>query len=159
MAHFNVDMPAGPVVWAGVIQGLGLGLVFVPVSTIAYATLPAARRTEAAGLFSLARNIGSSIGIALVFALLARWTQVNHADLAARLSPFGGVLGSRITGGDTAALVALNGEVTRQAAAIAYLNDFWLMMAMTLASIPLLLLLRPPARAVAAAPIAAVADH
>jgi DHA2 family multidrug resistance protein len=158
MAHFSADMPAGPVVWAGVIQGLGLGLVFVPISTVAYSTLPPARRTEAAGLFSLARNIGSSIGIALVFALLARWTQINHAELAARLTPYGGTLSARVLSGDPAAIGALNAEVTRQAAAIAYLNDFWLMMGLTLASIPLLLLLRPAgARPVAA--VVAAADH
>jgi MFS transporter, DHA2 family, multidrug resistance protein len=60
MVHFGTGMPAGPVIWAGVI--LRLGLVFVPVSTMAYATLPMPRRTEAAGMFSLTRNLGSSIG-------------------------------------------------------------------------------------------------
>jgi DHA2 family multidrug resistance protein len=49
MAHFSADMPTGPIVWAGVIQGLGLGLVFVPVSTVAYATLPISTRTSTGG--------------------------------------------------------------------------------------------------------------
>ena len=78
------------IIEAGVIQGLGLGLVFVPISTVAYSTLPMATRTEAAGIFSLMRNIGSSVGISIVMTLLARGTQVNHAELAERIDPFGG---------------------------------------------------------------------
>ena len=159
MAHFNADMPAGPVVWAGVIQGLGLGLVFVPVSTIAYATLPVATRTEAAGLFSLTRNIGSSIGISLVTALLTRNTQINHAELASRLTPFGDVPlppGWSLT--DPTKLALLDAEVSRQAAAIAFLDDFWLMLLLTLAALPLLVLFRRPNRT-ARAPAAAAPDH
>ncbi|MEO8670934.1 MAG: MDR family MFS transporter [Tahibacter sp.] len=158
MAHFSADMPTGPIIWAGVIQGLGLGLVFVPVSTVAYATLPASARTEAAGMFSLTRNIGSSIGISLVTTFLARNTQINHAEIAARVSPYGHVAlpyGAEIPG--SPGLAALNGEITRQASAIAFLNDFWLMMWLTIAAIPLLLLFRKPAGR--AAPPIASADH
>jgi DHA2 family multidrug resistance protein len=146
MAHFGPDVPAGPVISAGVLQGLGLGFVFVPVTTAAYATLPAARRTEAAGLFSLLRNVGSSVGISLVFALLARGTQVNHAELAARVTPFNTEAAIAFAGADPAqggaALGLLNAEITRQAAAIAYANDFWLMMLLSAAALPLLLLFR-----------------
>jgi DHA2 family multidrug resistance protein len=160
MAHFSADMPAGPVIWAGVIQGLGLGLVFVPVSTMAYATLPMPRRTEAAGMFSLTRNLGSSIGISLVMTLLSRSSQINHAELASRITPYGHVpMPAGIDLHSAAGLAALNGEVSRQAAAIAFLNDFWLMMILTLAAIPLLLLFRRPDRTAAAIPAAAAVDH
>jgi DHA2 family multidrug resistance protein len=160
MAHFNADMPPGPVVWAGVIQGLGLGLVFVPVSTMAYATLPMQRRTEAAGMFSLMRNLGSSIGISLVMTMLSRGTQTNHAELASRITAYGHTpLPAGIDLHSAAGLTALNGEVSRQAAAIAFLNDFWLMMILTLAAIPLLLLFRRPDRQAAPLPAAAAADH
>jgi DHA2 family multidrug resistance protein len=159
MIHFSLDVPEHLIVSSGVIQGLGLGLVFVPISTVAYSTLPMAQRTEAAGIFSLMRNIGSSAGISVVMTLLSRNTQVNHAELASRLTPFGdnsaqlsAMLGSNAASG----LVALNGEVTRQASAIAFLNDFWLMMVMSAAAIPLLLLLKPVR---SAATPAVVAEH
>ena len=158
MAHFNADMPAAPVVWSGVIQGLGLGLVFVPVSTVAYSTLAPSVRTEAAGMFSLVRNIGSSIGISLVTTLLSRNTQVNHAELASRLTPYAGVpMPPGWNLADPHSLAAINGEVTRQASAIAFLNDFWLMMLLTAAAIPLLFLFRR-ARVVAA-PALPAAEH
>ena len=147
MAHFSADMPAGPVVVAGIIQGLGLGLVFVPVSTVAYATLPITARTEAAGIFSLMRNIGSSVGISIVFALLARDTQINHADLASRLTPFdhgvSQVLPAQAVNYTQDALALLNAQVTRQASAIAFVNDFYLMMILTAAALPLLVIFRP----------------
>jgi len=146
MVHFSADVPASLIIEAGVVQGLGLGLVFVPISTVAYSTLPMASRTEAAGIFSLMRNIGSSVGISIVMTLLARGTQINHAELAERITPYANGAASlpRLTGLSAQAnLAALNGEVTRQASAIAFLNDFWLMMVLTAAAIPLLLLLRP----------------
>ena len=146
MAHWGVDVPATMIVEAGVVQGLGLGLVFVPISTIAYSTLPMTARTEAAGIFSLMRNIGASVGISIVMTLLARGTQINHAELVQHITPFDAgaaqlqAMGQMPT---AASLAMLNAEVTRQASAIAFLNDFWLMMVMTIVTIPLLLLLRP----------------
>ncbi len=145
MTHFSADVPMWPIINAGIVQGVGLGFVFVPVATIAYATLPMRARTEAAGIFSLVRNIGSSVGISIVFALVARYTQVNHAELAARLTPYNAVH-LPMSVHTTQGLAALNAEVTRQAAAIAYINDFWMMMWMTLATLPLLLLFRVPKR-------------
>ena len=158
MTRFNLDVPQSTIVVTGVVQGLGLGLVFVPVSTIAYSTLPMAARTEAAGIFSLMRNIGSSVGISIVMTLLSRNTQLNHAEIAARLTPYGDNAAqlAAALGHGAVNLAALNGEVTRQASAIAFLDDFWLMMVMTVVSIPLLLLLKPVRSS--AAP-AVVADH
>jgi DHA2 family multidrug resistance protein len=159
MMHFNLDVPEKLIITSGIIQGLGLGLVFVPISTVAYSTLPMAKRTEAAGIFSLIRNIGSSVGISIVMTLLARNTQINHAEIASRLTPFGDnaqQVASAIGANAGNGLAMLNAEVTRQASGIAFLNDFWLMMIMTAAAIPLLLLLRPARNASAPA---VVADH
>ena len=159
MMHFNLDVPEKLIITSGIIQGLGLGLVFVPISTVAYSTLPMAKRTEAAGIFSLIRNIGSSVGISIVMTLLARNTQINHAEIASRLTPFGDnaqQVASAIGANTGNGLAMLNAEVTRQASGIAFLNDFWLMMIMTAAAIPLLLLLRPARNASAPA---VVADH
>ena len=71
----------------GVIQGLGMGMVFVPLSTVAFITLTR-YRTDATSLFSLVRNLGSSIGVSVVAALMVRNTQVNHGELAAFISPY-----------------------------------------------------------------------
>jgi DHA2 family multidrug resistance protein len=118
------------------------------------------RRTEAAGMFSLTRNLGSSIGISLVMTLLSRGTQINHAELAERITPYGHTpLPAGIDLHSVTGLAALNGEVSRQAAAIAFLNDFWLMMILTLAAIPLLLMFRRPNRNAAPVPAAAAVDH
>ncbi len=145
MTQWTSDVPQWDIIYAGIVQGIGVGLVFVPVSTVAYSTLPMAARTEAAGIYSLTRNIGSSAGISIMMALLAHNTQVSHAELAARLTPFDAAPLPHMSGLSLAAsMEALNGEVTRQAATIAYLNDFWLMMILTLAAVPLLALLRPP---------------
>ncbi len=145
MTRFGVEVSRFDVVWIGAMQGLGLGLVFVPISSVAYATLPAAQRTEAASLFSLVRNIGSSIGISVVMTMLSRGVQVSHAEIAARIPAFGveqSLLPAAWDPNTLAGAAALNAEVTRQAAAIAYVNDYWLLMVLTLVSLPLVYFLR-----------------
>ena len=102
-------------------------------------------RTEAAGLFSLVRNIGSSVGISVVMTMLSRAMQVNHAEIGARIPAFGAettLLPAAMNPSTATGLALLNAEVNRQAAAIGYLNDFKLMMLLTLASMPLVLLMR-----------------
>lgn len=145
MSQWNADVPMWPFINTGIIQGLGLGLVFVGISTMAYATLPMAARTEAASIYSLVRNIGSSVGISIVFTVVARYTQVNHAEIVTHLTRYGSmVLPANLT--DSRGLILLNEMVTRQVAAIGYLNDFTLMTWLTLAMLPLLLLFRVPRR-------------
>lgn len=153
MSLFNLEISEGMLVRTGLIQGFGMGLVFVPLSTIAYATLPGRYRNDATSVFSLVRNIGSSIGIAVMIALAARYTQINHEELGARLSPLGmpvtllqALPGHAVNMQEAQGLALLNGEVTRQAAAISYLNDFRLMMYVVLAALPLLIMMRPPAK-------------
>ncbi|MGE0501261.1 MAG: DHA2 family efflux MFS transporter permease subunit [Rhizobiaceae bacterium] len=162
MTGFSPQMDDTLIVTSGIIQGLGLGLVFVPLSTVAFATLEPRFRTDAAALFSLVRNIGSSIGISIVTVMLARNLQVNHAELAAGVTPNNPMLGAlspAAAHGDPAALSMIDGLVNQQALMIAYVNDFKLMMIVTLAAIPLALLLRRPrAEAASAAPAAAHMD-
>ena len=154
MTGFTIEMGQGPLILTGIVQGLGLGLVFVPLSTMAFATLQPHQRTDAASLFSLVRNLGSSVGISIVATLLSQNTQVNHAEIAGHVTPFNPLLELQmpgLTGSDAvSALAQLNGMVTQQAAMIAYLNDFKLMMFVTLSALPLLLILRRPAQAKAA---------
>ena len=157
MTGFSPQMGSGPVIWTGVLQGLGLGLVFVPLSTIAFSTIDARFRADATSLFSLVRNIGSSIGISIVSVMLARNIQVNHAELGAFINPFNPVLWATspaAAGGNLAALTQLDNLVNQQAAMVSYINDFKLMMLVTLLAIPLALTLKKPGAARGAAPMA-----
>ncbi len=149
MTLFSLDSAAWVLVRTSIIQGFGIGLVFAPLTTIAFSTMPASYRTEGTALFSLTRNIGSSVGISVVMAELQQNIQRNHAAFADYITPYNQALLKVGESGywnihTTQGLVAINNEVQRQAATLAYLQDFQLMMWITLASLPLLLLLRRP---------------
>jgi len=159
MTNFTPQMDDSLIIWSGVIQGLGLGLVFVPLNSVAFATLDPRYRTDGTALFSLVRSIGSSIGISIVTVLLTRNIQINHAELSAGITPFNPNLIQAVPSaaqGAPAALAQVDALVSQQAALIAYIDDFKLMMLVTLAAIPLALLLRKPKQAaMAGAPAAA----
>ena len=148
MTGFAIEQPSRPVIMSGVVQGLGLGLIFVPLQSLAFETLAARMRTTAAALLNLSRNIGGSVGISVVSTQLVRMTQVAHADLAHNITeqtiptmdPT--VLQTIFPVAGPAALAYINLEITRQALFIAYLDDFKLMMLVTFAVLPLLLLMR-----------------
>jgi DHA2 family multidrug resistance protein len=142
------DVSEQTIILVGMLQGFGIGLVFTPLSTIVYASLPLELRNEAAGVYSLVRNLGSAIGISVTGALLQISIQVNHQALAQFVTPFSRDLQSGIVGRlwnpvSPAGALALNNEITRQATIIAYQNDFRLMMLVTLAVTPLTLFIRP----------------
>jgi MFS transporter, DHA2 family, multidrug resistance protein len=126
---------------------LRLGFLFVPLSTATLGTLPAEQRTEGAGLYSLARNIGSSVGISVVNSLLTQNTQVNHPEIAAHVTAVNRAFEdptiahpwNPLTATGRAALDAV---VTHQAQIIAYIDDFKLLMIATLAVIPLLIVFK-----------------
>ncbi len=149
MSLFNLNISQGMLTRTGLLQGFGMGFVFVPLSTIAYATLPKNFRNDATAIFSLVRNIGSSIGISIMMTLLARFIQTNHLELGGRLSPMGSsramldvIPQTAINVYSTQGLAYLDGIVNQQAATIAYLNDFRIMMFVVLAAVPLLPLLK-----------------
>lgn len=146
MTGFSLDMDARPVIWSGIVQGLGLGLIFVPLQALAFGTIETKFRTTAASLLNLARNLGGSIGISLVTTLLARNIQTSHADLAGGVTPFSTAADptavQRLGVAGDSALAMLDAEINRQAAMIAYLDDFHIMMLVTAAALPLVLLLR-----------------
>ena len=148
MTGFAIDQPSRPVIMSGVVQGLGLGLIFVPLQSLAFETLAPRLRTTAAALLNLARNVGGSIGISVVSTQLVRMTQVSHADLAAQITqqtiPTANpeILQTIAPVAGPAALAYINGMITKQALFIAYLDDFKLMMIVTFAVLPLLLFMR-----------------
>lgn len=149
MSHWSLEMGMQPVIISGVVQGLGMGLIFIPLNTMAFATIAPQYRTDGSSLLNLLRSIGASVGISVVTTLLGANIQTSHEDMAAHITNSSVSLIDASTAdrfgivGDTA-LAMVNAEINRQAAMVAYVDDFWLMMWITLASVPLVLLLRPP---------------
>ncbi|MDR3514968.1 MAG: DHA2 family efflux MFS transporter permease subunit [Azospirillaceae bacterium] len=157
MTTFTADVSSHDLVLDGLLQGAGLGFTFVPLSAMTFSTIAVEFRTEATALYSLMRNLGSSIGISVVSALLASNTQINHALLATMITPYNAALRlpeiARAWNPMTAAgQTALNSVVTREATLIAFIDDYKLMMIVALAVIPLTLLLRQKSRRPAGAP-------
>jgi DHA2 family multidrug resistance protein len=156
MTSFNMQMNSATVIWSGVIQGVGMGFVYVPLAAATFATLSPALRNEGTALFSLLRNLGSSIGISIVEALLTRNTQTVHASLGEHITALNPAVQALMPNGipDAHVLAQLNNTLTRQALMIAYNDDFQLMMILSLAALPLLLLLRKGGAAAKSEPIA-----
>jgi DHA2 family multidrug resistance protein len=160
MTGFSLYMGMGPVISTGVLQGFGLGFVFTPLSIVTFSTLPRQILTQGTAIFSLTRNIGSSVGIAVVEALLAENTQIVHSRLVEQLRPDNPLarlphMAPPFSLTDPSGLAALNAEATRQAAMVAYIDNFKLMMIIVIIGFPLLLLLRKPRPTPQALPAAA----
>jgi DHA2 family multidrug resistance protein len=160
MSGFSLAMDTQPIVVSGLVQGFGLGFVFVPLSTISFSTLPRSVLTQGTAIFSLMRNIGSSIGIAILEALFVENTQIVHSRLVEQLRPDNPLaqapyLLSPYSLSTTTGIAALNAEVTRQAQMVAYIDDFKLMMVIALLVAPLVLLLHKPRGVSAPSPAAA----
>ncbi len=147
MTGFTPDVSRFTLVRTGIEQGLGLGFLFVPLSTITFATLTPEFRTQGTALFSLMRNLGSSIGISVVMFLLTRNMQVVHSQLVEKVTPFSEALRTgtvhRVWNMTTTlGRAALDAEITRQAAIISYIDDYKFMMLIALAAMPIVFLLR-----------------
>jgi DHA2 family multidrug resistance protein len=164
MSQFSLQMGMAPVIISGLLQGFGLGCTFVPLNIIALSSLPRHIMTQGTAIRSLMRMLGGSVGISILVATLAENTQTVHSRLVEGLRPDNPLaqapyLAAPFSLSTPHGLAALNAEVTRQAAMVAYIDDFKLMMLIALASIPLLLLLREarrrPSPTAAAAPAAA----
>jgi MFS transporter, DHA2 family, multidrug resistance protein len=155
MCGFSPLMDDRLVIWSGFIQGMGIGLAYVPLTTVCFATLAPQFRSGGTSMFNLLRNIGSSIGISVVQALLTRNTQIMHSRLAEHITLYGGQLrpAAPYSFSTPQGLAALNATVTRQAEMIAYNNDFKLLLVLTLAILPLVLLLTPPRPGAGSAPV------
>jgi MFS transporter, DHA2 family, multidrug resistance protein len=149
MSLFSPEQGARPFVVTGFIQGAGLGLMFVPLNTIAFVSLPMALRTDASAIFMLLRNIGGSIGISVAVALLERQAQISHADLGSGITPFSQPWADPATLGAAglgSAVAVLDGAVSRQALMIAYIDVFRFLALIALSMLLLLPVLRPAKR-------------
>ena len=150
MTSFNLEMDYWPVITTGVMQGFGMGFLFVPLSTMAFSTIAPRFRGDATSMFALVRNMGQGVGISVVTAVLASMMQVNHAELAARITATSQAVMNQVPGlltGSPTVVATINGLVTQQAAMLAYLDDFWLMLLLSLGVIPLILVMRGPKKA------------
>ncbi len=149
MTFWTPDVSETTLISVGFIQGLSLGFLTIPINIITFATLPSSLRTEAAGVYSLMRNLGSAIGISITGALLQTNTQINHALIGEDVTPFNRALQSGAASrfwhpGSVHGATMLDQEITRQARIIAYIDDFKLMLILAIVVLPLLLLTRPP---------------
>ncbi len=149
MAHWTLDISAQQVMLTGFLQGLGMGLAFMPANALAFATLNPRFRTDGASLLNLLRSIGGSIGISVATTLLAQNAQISHEKIGANItaqtmSSINVYDVTRLGTPGESVVAIVNAEVTRQALMIAYLNDFYLMAIVSILSIPLVFLLRVP---------------
>ena len=147
MAGWSLAVDQYHIIVSGIIMGLGVGMIFLPVNVAAFTTLKPQLRAEGSSLLNLFRSVGSSIGISIMTALYARNIQVSHADLSAHISGnLGGVIDlstvDRYQSIADAGLYMVDAEINRQAAMIAYIDDFYLMMWFSLATLPLILLMK-----------------
>ena len=145
MTGFNLQMDYWPVIWTGVMQGFGMGFVFVPLSTMAFATIAPSFRADGTSMFSLVRNMGQGVGISIVTAVLSNMIQVNHEELGGRLTATSQAVQDQmpsLLSGNPQITAVIDGLVSQQAAILSYLDDFWLMTLLSLLAVPLILLLR-----------------
>jgi DHA2 family multidrug resistance protein len=147
MTHYSLEVTTFWIIWPAAVQGLGLGLIFVPLSTIAYATLARAKMAEAAGIYSLVRTIGAAAGISIVTTLMTRQAQVSWNELGANVTIYNRALmeylrNLHLRPTDPHALALIAGQVAQQAEMIAIVDVFKVTMWSFVAMLPLVLLLR-----------------
>jgi DHA2 family multidrug resistance protein len=156
MAGFNTQIDFRTAMLARLVQSAGLSFLFVPLNTIAFSYIPKERVNRATGMINLARNVGGSCGIAMVTTMLARRAQFHQNILVSHLTPYDFAYremlsgASRLTmGHGTAAALAqhqaqgmLYGLVQREAAMMAFVDNFWLLGVMFLALIPVMLMVK-----------------
>jgi DHA2 family multidrug resistance protein len=148
---FTMDIGPWAVTSLIILQGLGISTVHVALNVTAFATLAPELRADGAALINLLRNVGGSIGVAMLITLLTRNTRENRATLLEQVTPYNELfrwqsMPEQWNPDQLGSLALLEAEVTKQAALIAYINDFKLVFFITIATIPLILLMRRPTR-------------
>lgn len=146
---FTMDIGPWAVASVIIFQGLGVSVVHVALNVMAFATLAPDLRPDGAALINLLRNIGGSIGVAVLITLLTRNTRENRATLLEQITPYNELfrwqsMPELWNPDQIGSLARLEAEVTRQASLIAYINDFKLVFFIVLGTIPLILLMQRP---------------
>lgn len=145
MTGWAPDMDSWPIISVGILQGVGIGVVLVPLNTLAFATLSLDQRPEAAAMMNLSRNFGGSVGISITATIVARTLQISHSEIGANMTvaTVQSLDLSRIGLPPEIALRLMDAEINRQAVMIGYLDSFWLVMWCCIAAIPATLFLKP----------------
>lgn len=135
------------VFWPMALQGLGVGLLWVPITMVAFSRLEGERLAEGTAVYHMLRNIGSSVHISLSTVLVVHMTQMSHGELSPNISRYNESLSlpwvrGPLDLGDPQSLAAIQAEVARQASMIGYLDSFWAFSATALVVLPLILLVR-----------------
>ena len=148
MSNWTGDVGVWPLVWTNFMQGIGGGIILVPIQVIAFPSLEPHRRTEATAVYNLVRSLGASIGVSGALAMYVRTSSVMHAQIAEHVTPFNRALQAQGHEGwsmaTTHALARLEREISLQSAIIAFTGDFWLFALIALAALPLLLFIGKP---------------
>lgn len=156
MQRFTLEASYWDFVWPRVVLGIGLAMIFVPLTTVTLATISREEMGNATGMFNLLRNIGGSVGIAIAATLLARYSQFYQNSLVAHITPLNQVFRTTQSGirsgfmakgmdvftAETASLAAIYGIVRRQAGILSYNRIFFIVGLAFLVVIPLLFLLK-----------------
>lgn len=151
MTHFSADIAAHDLILPSMLQGMGMGLIFVPVSTVAFSTLPKETAAEAAGIYSLIRSMSSALGISVLATYFSRGAQQNWSSLRGDINPFNPAVGQylsplHLNAQDPLGAQLLAQAVLKQAQHAAYIDSFWFAASNFLVMLPLLLLLNTPKR-------------
>jgi DHA2 family multidrug resistance protein len=153
MTHYDLSMDSTPFIFAGILQGLGMGLIFMPMNALAFTSMSPRLRADGSIVFALLRTLAQSVGVSAGEAIFVNQQSVAHGDLAAAVqtaSPtLAAALPAAMNPATSAGLISLNSEITRQAAMVGYIDVFRLGLIGALVSMPLILLLRPPKTAAA----------
>jgi MFS transporter, DHA2 family, multidrug resistance protein len=150
MTQWSLEMGRDWIIISGFVQGLGLGLVFVPMNLIAFGTLAPHHRTEGTTLLTLARNLGSSFGLSAIVTMIATNVQTSHADVGAHVTRDSlpamdlGAAAERLGRLGEGALAIIDAEVNRQATMIAYIDNFYAMTWLLICVAPLPWLVKRP---------------
>ncbi len=161
MTLYNLQVDKWWLIWPIVVQGLGLGMIFVPLSTVAFSTLPREQSAEAAGVYSLMRTIGSSVGISIATTVMTRYAQVTWNQLGGMINIFNPALpaylkGLNLVAGDPASSAVLARTLARQSQMLGLIDAFKLISLSFVAMLPMVLLIgksmhKPDASALSAA--------
>jgi len=162
MTSFTAQMTANELLVPMILQGFGMGLVFVPISTLAFTTLPKETAAEAAGIYSLIRALGSALGISILVTYFSRDTQQNWGLLRGAITPYNDALHSYLAplhlgASDPQGIHFAAQAVLQQAQNIGYIDSFWFATLNFVAMLPLLLLVRTPKKQ-SVAPVSVVAE-
>jgi DHA2 family multidrug resistance protein len=146
MCQFNLQMNASLIFWSGVLYGFGAGTVSISISSVAFSTLPTHLRTEGAAVSTLIRNLGGSVGIAVIQTLMIRGTFTMQTRLAEHITPYVDNQHGQSSLHSVGGLISMHGRVLAQASMLAYNNIFKLLLVLALLCIPFAYFFSKPQR-------------